>query len=321
MRSIRVAWKARGTNSRLPHEGVRKVPVKTQHIKRSLQRFTLVLATASTLGGCASLEEAKDAVVYAADSTVEFSKNVFDTTKPHVEKAVDSAVGALGDLYAQRGAFMSDLFGDPQDNKAAYEELIDSCPQALEPIRNAAQKTDISANYLLALARQESSCNSHAKAKTTTAAGMFQFLEQTWLVSVNNHGGTYGYGQYADQIRLDRGKALVYDKRQRVTILDKRYDAEMAALMAAELARDNYRYLKRSINRPLQPTDLYMAHFLGAGGAKKFLVALANEPASPAAELFPSAARANRAVFYADESRSRSVREVHTFFQGKIEAI
>ena len=295
--------------------------MNTQHIKHSLKRLTMVIATTSALGGCASLEEAREAVVYAADSTVEFGKNVFDTTRPHVEKAVDTTLGALNDLYAQRGAYMSDLFGDPQDNKAAYEELIDSCPEALEPIRYAAQKTDISANYLLALARQESSCNSHAKARTTTAAGMFQFLEQTWLVSVNNHGSTHGYGHFADQIRLDRGVALVYDRRQRTTILDKRYNADMAALMAAELARDNYRYLKRSIERPLQPTDLYMAHFLGAGGAKKFLIALEDKPAAPAAELFPSAARANRAVFYASNSQSRSVREVHNFFQQKIEAI
>jgi len=295
--------------------------VNRQQLERALRRITLVIATTSALGGCASLEEAKEAAVYAADSTVEFSKNVFNTTRPHVEKAVDSAVGALSDLYAQRGAYMSDLFGDPQDNKAAYEELIDSCPEALEPIWNAAKKTDISANYLLALARQESSCNSRAKARTTTAAGMFQFLEQTWLVSVNNHGGTHGYGHYADQIRLDRGVALVYDRRQRATILDKRYDANMAALMAAELARDNYRYLRRSIDRPLRPTDLYMAHFLGAGGAKKFLLALENEPATPAAALFPSAAQANKTVFYASGSQSRSVREVHSFFRRKIEDI
>lgn len=283
--------------------------------------MTLVLVTTSALGGCASLEGAREAVEYAADSTVAFSKSVFNTTRPHVEKAVDTAFSALGDLYAQRGAYMSDLFGDPQDNKAAYENLIDNCPQALEPIRNAAQKTNISANYLLALARQESSCNSHARASTTTAAGMFQFLEQTWLVSVNNHGRDHGYGHYSDQIRLDRGVALVYDRRQRTTILDKRYDADMAALMAAELARDNYRYLKGAIDRPLQPTDLYMAHFLGAGGAKKFLLALENEPGTPAAALFPSAARANRSVFYASSSQSRSVREVHSFFRQKIEAI
>lgn len=90
----------------------------------------------SLLSGCVSLDEAKEAMVNATNSTVDFSKSVFNRSKPHVEKAL----GQLGDLYAQRGAYMSDLFGDPADNKAAYENLIESCPEALEPMRKGGSK-------------------------------------------------------------------------------------------------------------------------------------------------------------------------------------
>lgn len=198
-----------------------------------------------------------------------------DTSKPLAEKAL----AQLSDLYDQSGGYLSELFGNPKDKREAYEKLVENCPQAIESIKNAAEKTNISANYLLALARQESGCNSKAISRNTTAAGMFQFVEQTWLFSVDGHGDKYGFQDYATNITIDsRSIASAGSRRLEREILNKRYDPDFSALMAAEFAGDNYAYLSPSISRELQLTDLYMAHFLGAAGATEFLVALDTEP-------------------------------------------
>ncbi|MGI9295943.1 MAG: transglycosylase SLT domain-containing protein [Pseudomonadales bacterium] len=326
-------------NQRIPERSARQaggelaLPSRTaappsKQPRVAIHTWALLTAT-SMLSGCTTLDEAKVVVADATKTAVSYTKKAFEASKPVAEKAVDAskplakkALAQLNDLYDQSGGYLSDLFGDPKDRHEAYEKLVQSCPQAIESIKNAAEKTNISANYLLALARQESGCNSKAKSRNTTAAGMFQFVEQTWLVSVDGHGGKYGYQDYAENIAINnRGIASVEPRRLQREILNKRYDPDFSALMAAELAGDNYAYLSRSISRELRPTDLYMAHFLGAAGATEFLVALDTQPNVSAASLFPQAAKANRNVFYTGGSKDpRTVREVHELFRQKIES-
>ena len=49
---------------------------------------------------------------------------------------------------------------------------------------------------------------------------------------------------------------------------------------------------------PLSDANRYLAHFLGAGGAVRFLTLLDKAPGTPAAALLPAAARANPSIFY-----------------------
>src|SRR3546814_20136567 len=60
----------------------------------------------------------------------------------------------------------------------------------------------------------------------------------------------------------------------------------------------------------LQPVDLYLAHFLGVGGAAKFLSTHDRAPQATAASLFPAAARANRSIFYDRQGHARSLAEI-----------
>ena len=78
-------------------------------------------------------------------------------------------------------------------------------------IRRASNATGVDAEFLIKTARRESAMNPAAKARTSSAAGLFQFIEQTWLGTVKAHGAKHGYGQYADLIH--RGS----DGRWRVT--------------------------------------------------------------------------------------------------------
>jgi hypothetical protein len=84
--------------------------------------------------------------------------------------------------------------------------------------------------------------------------------------------------------------------------------------MAAEFASDNGRYIQSRLGRPAEPVDLYLAHFLGAGGATRFLRAHDANPGAAAAAMLPAAARANRAVFYNHDGSARSFAEIRSHF-------
>ncbi len=184
-----------------------------------------------------------------------------------------------------------------------------------DAIQNAANRTGVNFTYLMEKAAAESGFKADAKARTSSATGLFQFIESTWLHMVKDHGDKYGLEKYANKISDD---GRVSDPKARKEILNLRTDPEIASLMAAEFANGNMEYLQKHVGGDIGKTDLYLAHFLGAGGASGFLTALKKNPNMTAADLFPKEARANRAVFYDSQSGApRSMREVYAYFDRK----
>lgn len=182
-------------------------------------------------------------------------------------------------------------------------------------IKSAAEKTGVNFTYLMEKAAVESSFDKNAKAKTSSATGLYQFIESTWLKMVNDHGDKYGLEKYADKIS-DSGK--VSDSKARREILNLRKDPEIASLMAAEFDAQNYARLKENVGGDIGATELYMAHFLGAGGASGFLNAMKKSPNMAAADIFPREARANRGVFYDQKSgQPRSLNQIYAMFESK----
>jgi hypothetical protein len=178
-------------------------------------------------------------------------------------------------------------------------------------IQLASARTGVRFDYLLNQARVESSLNPDAHARTSSATGLFQFIEQTWLGMVKQHGAEHGLGAEASAIQRGRnGHYYVADPATRRQILDLRRQPEAASAMAAEFASDNGRYLQNRLGRPAEPVDLYLAHFLGAGGAARFLRAHDANPGAAAAAMLPAAARSNRAVFYNRDGSARSFAEI-----------
>jgi hypothetical protein len=174
-------------------------------------------------------------------------------------------------------------------------------------VKRAAQSTGAHFDFLMKMAARESGFDPNAKAKTSSAAGLFQFIEQTWLATVKNYGAGHGLGDVAAKItRNANGRYTVADPSERQAILNMRFDAEKASAMAGELANENKRTLESRLGRAASSADLYTAHFLGPGGAVKLLSAASN---AKAADLLPKAAAANRPVFY-DGARPKTVGEV-----------
>jgi hypothetical protein len=180
-------------------------------------------------------------------------------------------------------------------------------------IKQAANTTGISFEYLLATAKMESNFNPAARASTSSARGLFQFIDQTWLGTVKEAGSQLGYGNYADAItRSSSGTYSVSDPAARAAILKLRDDPAAASAMAGVLTQSNSFRLTGKIGR--RPTDgeLYMAHFMGVGGAAKLIANAEDNPRASGARLFPNAAAANRSIFYERGGRARSVSEVYS---------
>jgi hypothetical protein len=180
-------------------------------------------------------------------------------------------------------------------------------------IKQAASTTGTSFEYLLATARMESNFNPAAGASTSSARGLFQFIDQTWLGTVKEAGAQLGYGNYADAItKSSSGSYSVSDPAARSAILKLRDDPATASAMAGVLTQSNSFRLTGKIGRRPTDSELYMAHFMGVGGAAKLIANAEDNPRVSGARLFPNAAAANRSIFYERGGRARSVSEVYS---------
>ncbi len=184
-----------------------------------------------------------------------------------------------------------------------------------QAVRDASAKTGVDFSYMLAKAGQESGFRPAVKAPTSSATGLYQFIDQTWLAMVRRHGPAHGLAREAGLIeRRGDGRLDVADPKARQAILDLRKDPRLNALMAGEFARDNVAHLERRLGTEVGATEMYLAHFLGAGGAARLLEARRADPEASAAALFPAAAKANPAVFGEPaKGDARSVDEVHAW--------
>src|SRR5881398_3303774 len=166
-------------------------------------------------------------------------------------------------------------------------------------IKQAARSTGTSFEYLLATAKMESNFNPAAGASTSSARGLFQFIDQTWLGTIKEAGAQLGYGNYADAItKSPSGSYSVSDPSARKAILKLRDDPAASAAMAGVLGRSNSFRLTGKIGRRPADSELYMAHFMGVGGAAKLIANAEDNPKASGARLFPNAAAANRSIFY-----------------------
>lgn len=183
--------------------------------------------------------------------------------------------------------------------------------QVMTALESAAERTGADFSYLLKTATRESSLNPAAKAATSSATGLFQFIEQTWLATVKKHGAEHGLSAYADQIEQGAdGRYKIAAGGDRQAILALRKDPNAAAAMAGELTVDTAQTLRGGLGRNPTSGELYAAHVMGPGGALKLIRAAESNPGQSAADLFPAAANANRSIFYGKDGAARSAEAV-----------
>jgi hypothetical protein len=186
-------------------------------------------------------------------------------------------------------------------------------------IAKASQATGIDFDYLLGQAQLESGLNPNARAGTSSATGLYQFIDQSWLGVIKQHGSEYGLGWASNAISRSGNRWVVNDPAMKSAILGLRNNPDVSASMAAEFASDNKNSLEGALGRGATGTDLYMAHFLGLGGARSFLKTMQTNPGVSGAAMFPAAARANRSIFYDAGGNARSLSDIYQRFAAKLD--
>jgi len=135
------------------------------------------------------------------------------------------------------------------------------------------QKYQLPSGCLAKIAKAESGGNPNAKNPYSTASGLFQWLTSSWAGA---------------------SRRITPDNRP----LDpsQRFNPSVAAKVTAVSLRDSQNILggliqQAGIDRCL---GLYMGHFLGPAGARKFLQAYIQNPQQSACAVFPKECGANR---------------------------
>jgi hypothetical protein len=207
------------------------------------------------------------------------------------------------------------------DTTSFVAGLESASAQITGAIKQAAAATGASFEYLLSAAKMESNFNPTAAASTSSARGLYQFIDQTWLATVKEAGPSLGYGEYADAItKSASGTYSVSDPATRSEILKLRDDPAVSAAMAGVLTQSNSFKLTSEIGRRPTDAELYMAHFMGVGGAARLITGAENTPQASAAAMFPSAAAANRSIFYDRSGNPRSVSEVYSLISTRYQS-
>lgn len=180
-----------------------------------------------------------------------------------------------------------------------------------DALRSASQQTGVSFDYLLRTAEKESSLDPKAKAPTSSASGLFQFIEQTWLAIVKDKGAQFGFAREANAIeRNPDGRLSVADGDHKRRILALRNDPSASAVFGAAFTQRNVDQLTRDLGRAPDAGEAYLAHVLGASGATRFLSLAQKNPDAPAARSFADAAAANRSIFFRPDGQARSFSDV-----------
>lgn len=160
-------------------------------------------------------------------------------------------------------------------------------------IQQTAQKTGVDPNLLMMFAATESSLNPNAKASGSSATGLYGFMPNTWKEKVSQYGSKYGIGTGASP-----------------------NDPQASSFMAAEYIKENQKALQ-SVKPNPSPTDIYLAHFLGTSGSKKFL---STDPNAIGADILPKAANANKSYFY-DNGKALTLSEIYNKIASKLNKV
>jgi hypothetical protein len=161
------------------------------------------------------------------------------------------------------------------------------------PVRQAIDKATrlvgVDAAYLMVVAARESRFDPEARAHRTSAMGLHQFTTATWLRAGKMFGARHGLGDYTTLITINEdGLVSMPRGADRRDLLRLRKDPELAALMAAELARDNAQRLERILGRAVTPAETYMAHLFGVMPAARIIGAAHSAPDVSGTDLLPT---------------------------------
>ena len=170
----------------------------------------------------------------------------------------------------------------------------------IKAIKDASDITGVDFGYLMAKAQQESSFNPNARAGTSNASGLFQFVPGTRREMVQR------YGSFAEQHGINRRD------------FDNPFNPRGSALMGALYAKENADGFRKRFGRDPNATELYFMHFLGPGGGSRFLRAYNKDRNLFGKDVLDAdQVRANSSVFFTN-GKPNTVDHIYNVYDNKI---
>jgi D-alanyl-D-alanine carboxypeptidase len=186
------------------------------------------------------------------------------------------------------------------DSKSAGIDKIDMLPpidiskpgEVKKAVAAVAQRQGQDPNMMTTFAAVESSLKPNAKGGGTSE-GLFGFTRATWNEQMSKNARKFNIPESTPPT-----------------------DVRASTILASEYVRENKAKIKQYKPNPTL-TDVYLTHFLGPTGSRKFLSA---DPNAIAAEILPNAAAANKAYFY-ENGRALTVSEVYQKIDKKLQKV
>src|SRR5881394_3201429 len=126
---------------------------------------------------------------------------------------------------------------------------VSGADRVVAALQKAAAATGSDFHYLLGTAMRESSLKPNATSSSSSATGLFQFIDQTWLGLLKEHGAQHGLGNFAAAITKQADGHYHADDGAKQNILALRKDPEICAWMAGEYAKSTGSALRASLGR------------------------------------------------------------------------
>ncbi|MFZ5704911.1 MAG: hypothetical protein ACOY5R_06550 [Pseudomonadota bacterium] len=141
-------------------------------------------------------------------------------------------------------------------------------PAKRPPLKSQTALSWTTGDVATRIAMAESGGKANAKNDRSSATGVGQFIDQTWLGVIKQHGTKERLGRYARAISNVNGRWVVEDKSLEKQILDMRLNGQLSMRMLQYVTED-YRAILAKAKLPFTPTNAYLIHFLGPETGRK----------------------------------------------------
>lgn len=221
-----------------------------------------------------------------------------DTQEPITGRVISQYRGPVGIEREEPTVFSGSVATDKEKERAKKILASKRSADVQYAIAEAYRRTGMSQAILSAIAYKESTFNPLAKAPTSSAKGLMQFLNGTWTYAIGKYGARYD-----------------------VPVNASPYDPVASAVMgAAYLKHDIMPRIKSVVPNP-SATDLYLGHFMGPAGGSSWLRKYHANPDRVAYQDFPKAAAANRWVYWTKSGVPRSYAQIYDVFASGLRGI
>ncbi len=203
------------------------------------------------------------------------------------------------------------------DSLKSYIKSQNRSQSIIDDIYKASIDTNTDFEHLIITAMMESDLGRVTESKTSSARGIFQYIEPTWVSLIKRY--RQRISQYSKTKLLDENNKNTNNS----DILELRYNTRVAALIKAYQLNDEAKILAKYTNgKRINTTDHYIMHMLGSYQARTFYSLINNKSDKKLTNIksanLQEAIKLNPTFFYDAENNALNAEQAYKQFHKKI---